>query len=65
MTTLVVRSGCVKRTVLRCLIRKNDLIDGSRIGREADRCIVDRAQGRMVPERVIDIGFSIVDRASL
>ena len=40
-------------------------IDGSRIGREAARCIVDRAQGRMVPERVIDIGFSIVDRASL
>jgi len=40
-------------------------IDGSRIGREAARCIVDRAQGRVVPERVIDIGFSIVDRASL
>jgi LacI family gluconate utilization system Gnt-I transcriptional repressor len=40
-------------------------IDGSRIGREAARCIVDRAQGRPVPERVIDIGFSIVDRASL
>ena len=40
-------------------------IDGSRIGREAARCIVDRAQGRMVPEHVIDIGFSIVDRASL
>ena len=40
-------------------------IDGSRIGREAARCIVERAQGRMVPEHVIDIGFSIVDRASL
>jgi LacI family gluconate utilization system Gnt-I transcriptional repressor len=40
-------------------------IDGSRIGREAARCIVDRAQGRTVPERVIDIGFSIIDRASL
>lgn len=40
-------------------------IDGWRIGREAARCIVDRAQGRMLPERVIDIGFSIVDRASL
>lgn len=40
-------------------------VDGSRIGREAARCIVDRAQGRLVPERVIDIGFSIVDRASL
>lgn len=38
---------------------------GSRIGREAARCIVERAQGRMVPERLIDIGFSIVDRASL
>lgn len=40
-------------------------IDGSRIGRQAALCIVDRAQGRVVPERVIDIGFSIVDRASL
>jgi LacI family gluconate utilization system Gnt-I transcriptional repressor len=37
-------------------------IDGSRIGREAARCIVERAGGRSVPEHVIDIGFTIVDR---
>jgi len=40
-------------------------IDGSRIGREAARCIVDRVEGRIVPERVIDIGFAIVERASI
>ena len=40
-------------------------IDGTRIGREAARCIVERAEGRAVPERVIDIGFTIVERASI
>ncbi len=40
-------------------------IDGTRIGREAARCIVDRAEGRAVPERVIDIGFELVERASV
>jgi LacI family gluconate utilization system Gnt-I transcriptional repressor len=40
-------------------------IDGSRIGREAARCIVDRAEGRGVAERVIDIGFTFIERASL
>ena len=39
-------------------------IDGTRIGREAARCIVDRVEGRAVPERLIDIGFTIVERAS-
>jgi len=40
-------------------------IDGSRIGSEAARCIVERAEGRAVTERVIDIGFHIVERASV
>jgi len=40
-------------------------IDGARIGRETARCIVDRAEGREVLERVIDIGFTIVERASV
>lgn len=39
-------------------------IDGTRIGREAARCIVERVEGRAVPERVIDIGFTIVERGS-
>jgi len=39
-------------------------IDGTAIGRQAARFIVDRAEGREVAERVVDIGFSIVDRES-
>jgi LacI family gluconate utilization system Gnt-I transcriptional repressor len=39
-------------------------INGAEIGRQAARFIVDRAEGRDVAERVIDIGFSIVERAS-
>jgi LacI family gluconate utilization system Gnt-I transcriptional repressor len=39
-------------------------IDGTRMAREAARCIVERAEGRAVTERVIDIGFTLVDRAS-
>ena len=39
-------------------------INGSAIGRQAAQFIVDRAEGRTVPERVIDIGFDIVDRQS-
>lgn len=39
-------------------------IDSAAIGRQAARFIVDRAEGREVAERVVDIGFSIVDRAS-
>lgn len=39
-------------------------IDGTAIGRQAARFIVDRAEGRQVPRRIVDIGFSIVERAS-
>ena len=39
-------------------------IDGTGIGRQAARFIIDRAEGRPVAERVVDIGFSIVERAS-
>src|SRR5262245_884951 len=39
-------------------------IDGTGIGRQAARFIIDRAEGQPVPNRVIDIGFSIVERAS-
>jgi len=39
-------------------------IDGAAIGRQAAQFIVDRAEGRQVDERVVDIGFSIVDRDS-
>ncbi len=39
-------------------------INGGAIGRQAARFIVDRAEGRTEPERVIDIGFTIVERRS-
>ena len=39
-------------------------INGSAIGLQAAKFIVDRAEGRGVEERVVDIGFSIVDRSS-
>lgn len=39
-------------------------IKGAAIGRQAARFIVDRVEGREVAERVIDIGFSIVERHS-
>ena len=39
-------------------------IDGAAIGRQAAQFIVDRAEGREIAKRVVDIGFSIVDRAS-
>lgn len=39
-------------------------IDGTAIGRRAARFIIDRAEGRPVTERVVDIGFSVVERAS-
>ena len=39
-------------------------VDGSAIGRLAARCIIDRAQGRSVAEPVVDVGFSIIERAS-
>lgn len=40
-------------------------IDSAAIGRQAARFIVERAEGREVAERVVDIGFSIVERASV
>ena len=39
-------------------------INGAAIGRQAAQFIVDRAEGRKVDPRVVDIGFSIVDRQS-
>jgi LacI family transcriptional regulator, gluconate utilization system Gnt-I transcriptional repressor len=39
-------------------------IKGAAIGRQAAQFIVDRAEGRSVENRVIDIGFSIVERES-
>ena len=39
-------------------------IKGAAIGRQAAQFIVDRAEGRVVENRVVDIGFSIVERDS-
>ena len=39
-------------------------IAGADIGRQAAHFIVERAEGREVAERTVDIGFSIVERAS-
>jgi len=39
-------------------------IDASAVGRQAARFIVERAEGRPVPQRVVDVGFSIVERQS-
>jgi LacI family gluconate utilization system Gnt-I transcriptional repressor len=39
-------------------------IDGTAIGRQAARFIVDRAAGAEVATRIVDIGFSIVERDS-
>jgi LacI family gluconate utilization system Gnt-I transcriptional repressor len=39
-------------------------IDGTEIGRRAARFIVERAEDRPVDERIVDIGFSIVERDS-
>ncbi|MEP6964254.1 MAG: LacI family DNA-binding transcriptional regulator [Polaromonas sp.] len=40
-------------------------IDGTRIGRQAAQYIVDCAEGRQLASRVMDIGFSIIERASV
>jgi LacI family gluconate utilization system Gnt-I transcriptional repressor len=40
-------------------------VDGSRIGREAAQCIVERAEGREVASHVIDIGFQIIERSTV
>jgi LacI family gluconate utilization system Gnt-I transcriptional repressor len=39
-------------------------IDGAAMGRQAAAFLVERAQGRAVAQRVVDIGFEIVERAS-
>jgi LacI family gluconate utilization system Gnt-I transcriptional repressor len=39
-------------------------IDADAMGRQAAQFIVDRAEGRDVAQKVVDIGFSIVDRAT-
>jgi LacI family gluconate utilization system Gnt-I transcriptional repressor len=39
-------------------------IDGTAIGRRAARFIVDRAEDRAVGEKVVDLGFRVVERAS-
>ena len=39
-------------------------IDGNAIGRQAARFIVDRAEGRDVARRIVDLGFSIIERKS-
>ena len=39
-------------------------IKGAAIGQQAAQFIVERAEGRPVAERVIDIGFSIIERQS-
>lgn len=39
-------------------------IDGGAIGRQASEFIIERAQGRRVEHAVVDIGFSIVERAT-
>jgi len=39
-------------------------IKASAIGRQAAQFILDRTEGRAVPQRVVDIGYSIVERAS-
>ncbi len=40
-------------------------IDGTAIGRQAARFILDRADGRALETHVVDIGFSIIERDSV
>lgn len=40
-------------------------INGPEIGRQAARFIIERAEGRPADQRVVDIGFSIVERSSV
>jgi LacI family transcriptional regulator, gluconate utilization system Gnt-I transcriptional repressor len=39
-------------------------INGASIGAQAARFLVDRAEGRDVPQPIVDVGFSIVERDS-
>ena len=40
-------------------------IDGTAIGRQAARFIVDRAQGAQPAQHIVDLGFTIVERSSI
>ncbi len=39
-------------------------INGGEIGTRAARCLIDRAEDRAVASRIVDVGFSIVERES-
>ena len=39
-------------------------VDGAEIGRLAARLIIERCQGKTIPQPIIDVGFSIVERRS-
>ena len=39
-------------------------IDGERIGREAASILIAREEGKEVPQRVIDVGFRLIERES-
>jgi len=39
-------------------------INGGLIGTQAARFLIDRAEGRPVEPRIVDVGFSIVERES-
>lgn len=39
-------------------------IDGQAMGRQAAQWVVDRAEGRAIAERVVDLGFSLIERSS-
>ncbi|MEO5693869.1 MAG: LacI family DNA-binding transcriptional regulator [Usitatibacter sp.] len=39
-------------------------VDGTRIGRTAADYLIDRAEGRAIPDPIVDVGFSIVRRDS-
>lgn len=39
-------------------------VDGAEIGRQAARMVLARCQGGAVPERIVDVGFRIIERAS-
>lgn len=39
-------------------------VDGTAIGRQAARFVIDRAEGRAVDNRIVDLGFTVVARES-
>jgi LacI family gluconate utilization system Gnt-I transcriptional repressor len=39
-------------------------INGADIGRLAARYLIDRAEGKSIDKPIVDVGFSIVERAS-